>query len=100
MLMGALSADTVKERQDKNPAPDNCEYLSVTTVNEEIWDLMSRGTRSVDLPSKEHRNHLFKVYICLVVWAGKQVSDIQQGKTPDTRSILDHVMDGCPPQPC
>ena len=49
MLVGGLSTGTVKERAEKHSPPENCKYLLVTTVNEEIWDLLSRKTRSVDL---------------------------------------------------
>ncbi len=49
MLTGDLSPATVKERVEKYPPPSNCEYLTLTTVNEEIWDLMSRKARSVEL---------------------------------------------------
>jgi hypothetical protein len=42
MLTGGLSPDTVKERVEKYSPPANCEYLTLTSVNEEIWDLMSR----------------------------------------------------------
>ena len=42
MLTGDLSPATVQERVEKYPPPANCEYLRLTTVNEEIWDLMSR----------------------------------------------------------
>ena len=49
MLTGDLSSETVKEQVEKYPPPANCEYLLVTTVNEEIWDLMSRKTSSIDL---------------------------------------------------
>ena len=49
MLVGGLSAEMVKDRVEKHPPPENCENLSVTTVNEEVWDLLPRKSRSVDL---------------------------------------------------
>ena len=42
MLIGGLSAKTLKERVDKHPPPDNCKFLAVTMVNEEIWDLFAQ----------------------------------------------------------
>jgi len=36
MLLGGLSTEAVKERAEKYLPPENCKYLSVTTINEEI----------------------------------------------------------------
>lgn len=49
MLVGGLSAEMVKDRVEKHPPPENCENLPVTTVNEDVWDLLHRKSRSVDL---------------------------------------------------
>ena len=49
MLIGGLSAETVKERVDKHSPPDNCKFLAVTMINEEIWKLLPRKSRAVDL---------------------------------------------------
>ena len=34
MLIGGLSAETVKERVEKHPPPENCKFLAVTMVKE------------------------------------------------------------------
>ena len=49
MLTGGLSTDTVKESADKNSPPENVKRLNVTSVNEEVWDLLPRWSRTVDL---------------------------------------------------
>ena len=49
ILTGESSQDSVKERGEKYPPPTNCKYLTATMVNEEIWELLSRKNRSVDL---------------------------------------------------
>ena len=49
MFIGGLSAETVKERVEKHPPPENWKFLAVTMVNEEIWDLLPRKSRTVDL---------------------------------------------------
>jgi len=46
---GGLSPETVKERVDKYPPPENCKFLCTTTINEEVWDLLPRRSRTVDL---------------------------------------------------
>ena len=93
MLVGGLSTETVKERAEKHSPPENCKYLSVTTVNEEIWDLLSRKTRSVDLAFQRVQEPLLQGLSALTNLAGKLVKDITDGRTPDTRQVLDHVMD-------
>ena len=93
MLVGGLSTDTVKERAEKHSPPENCKYLAVTTVNEEIWDLLSRKTRTVDLAFQRVQEPLLQGLSALTNLAGKLVKDITDGKTPDTRHVLDHVMD-------
>ena len=46
---GGISADTVKEGAVKYPFPENINLKAVTSVNEEVWDLLSRRSRTVDL---------------------------------------------------
>lgn len=93
MLIGGLSAETVKERVEKHPPPENCKFLSVTMVNEEIWDLLPRKSRAVDLAFQRVQEPLLQGISALTKLAGKLVKDINDGKTPDTRQMLDHVMD-------
>ena len=49
VLTGELSSDMLKETGEKYPPPDNCQHLTTVMVNEEIWDLLSRKSRTVDL---------------------------------------------------
>ena len=49
MATGGLFSETVKKRADKYPSPENCKFLSITTANEEIWDLLPWRSRTVDL---------------------------------------------------
>ena len=37
MATGGLSPETVKERIEKYHPPENGKFLSLTTINEEIW---------------------------------------------------------------
>ena len=93
MLIGGLSAETVKERVEKHPPPENCKFLAVTMVNEEIWDLLPRKSRTVDLAFRRVQEPLLQGISALTKLVGKLVKDINDGKTPDTRHVLDHVMD-------
>ena len=87
MLIGGLSAETVKERVEKHPPPENCKFLAVTMVNEEIWDLLPRKSRAVDLAFQRVQEPLLQGISALTKLAGKLVKDINDGITPD------HVMD-------
>ena len=49
VLSGNLSAETVKERGEKYLPPENCNCVCTVTVNDEIWDLLPRRDRTVDL---------------------------------------------------
>ena len=54
-LSGKLSADTAKERGEKYFLPENCSCVGTVTVNEEIWDLLSRHAKTVDLAFERNK---------------------------------------------
>ena len=85
MLSGELSPDTVQERVEKYPAPENCEYLIVTSVNEEIWDLMAQDTRTVDLAVQKTQGLLIQGLSAMTILAGNLVSCSNPERT-DTRN--------------
>ena len=89
MLIGELSAETVKERVKKHPPPENCKFLAVTMMNEEIWDLLPRKSRTVDLAFQQVQEPLLQGISALTKLAGKLVKDINDGKTLDT--VMDSV---------
>ena len=89
MLIGELSAETVKERVKKHPPPENCKFLAVTMMNEEIWDLLPRKSRTVDLAFQRVQEPLLQGISALTKLAGKLVKDINDGKTLDT--VMDSV---------
>ncbi|PFX15682.1 hypothetical protein AWC38_SpisGene20092 [Stylophora pistillata] len=77
MLIGGLSAETVKERVEKHPPPENCKFLAVTMVNEEIWDLLPRKSRAVDLAFQRVQEPLLQGISALTKLAGKLVKNSQ-----------------------
>ena len=93
MLVGGLSAEMVKERLEKNLPPENCENLSVTTLNEEVWDLLPRKSRSVDLAFQAVQATMLQGTAALTNLVGHLVTGISKGDTPNTRDGLNHVMD-------
>ena len=95
MLTGGLSTDTVKEIADKYSPPENVKLLNVTSVKEEIWDLLPRRSRTVDLAFQKVQEFLLPVLSALCTLSGKLVtcSSIQSGDTPNTRETLTVIMD-------
>ena len=93
MVTGGLSPNTIKERVEKYPPPENCKFLSTTTVNEEIWDLLPRRSRTVDLAFQRVQEPLVQGLSALSILGDQLVKDLHAGKTLNTRQILDHVMD-------
>ena len=90
MLVGGLSAEMVKERVEKHPPPENCENLAVITVNEEVWDLLPRRSRSVD---QAFQATMLQGTAALTNLVGSLVTNIANGVTPNTCDLLTHIMD-------
>jgi hypothetical protein len=82
-----------KKKGDKYPPLENCKHLHAITVNEEIWYLMSRKNRSVDLAFQKVQEPIVQGLSALTILADRLVKDIQNSTATKTREILDHVMD-------
>ena len=93
ILTGELSQDSVKERGEKYPPPTNCKYLTPTLVNEEIWDLLSRKNRTVDLAFQRVQEPVIHGLSSRSILPDRLFKDIQSAKTVNAREILMHVMD-------
>ena len=93
ILTGELSQDSLKERGEKYPPPANCKYLTTTMVNEEIWDLLSRKNRSVDLAFQRVQEPLIHGLSSLTILADRLFKDIESAKAVNARETLTHVMD-------
>lgn len=88
ILTGDLSQDSVKERGEKYPPPANCKYLTPTLVNEEIWDLLTRKNRSVDLAFQRVQEPIINGLSSLSILADRLFKDVQSAKTVNAREIL------------
>lgn len=93
MASGGLSPETVKERVDKYPPPENCKFLCTTTINEEVWDLLPRRSRTVDLAFQKVQELLVQGLSSLSILGDQLVKDLQTGKPTNVRQVLDQVMD-------
>ena len=93
MAFGGLSPETVKERVDKYPPPEKCKFLDTTTINEEVWDLLPRRSRTVDLAFQKIQELLVQGLSSLSILGDQLVKDLQTGKLANARQVLDQVMD-------
>ena len=73
MASGGLSPETVKERVDKYPPPENCKFLCTTTINEEVWDLLPRRSKTVDLAFQKVQELLVQGLSSLSLFGGPVV---------------------------
>ena len=60
MLTSKISIDELKEKLENYKRPKNCDMLSTTKVNPEIWRQMSSGSRSFDLRIQRVQQSLIK----------------------------------------
>ena len=93
VLSGKLSTDTAKEHGEKYLPPENCGRLCSVTVNEEIWDLLPRRARSVDLAFQRVQEALIPGLFSLAMLANKLANNAKNSKTIDIAEILHHVID-------
>ena len=75
ILTGELSSETLKTKAEQYPAPDNCKHLTTVLVNEEIWDLMARKTKTVDLAFQKVQEPLVQGLSALTILADQLIKD-------------------------
>ena len=93
ILTGDLSDDMAREKGEKYPPPENCKHLQAITINEEIWDVMSRKNKSIDLAFQKVQEPLVEGLSALAILSDHLVKDVQSSKTTNTREVLNQVMD-------
>ena len=93
ILTGDLSADMAREKGEKYPPPENCKHLQAITINEEIWDVVSRKNKSIDLAFQKVQEPLVEGLSALAILSDCLVKDVQSSKTTNTREVLNQVMD-------
>ena len=93
MLTGGVSTDTVKESADKYSSPENIKVLGVTSVNEEVWDLLPHRSRTVDLAFQKVQELLLPGLSALCTLSDKLVSCIHSGEMPKMRETVTVIMD-------
>ncbi|CAB4019063.1 Gag-Pro-Pol poly [Paramuricea clavata] len=92
-LLTAFCPETAKERGEKYLPPENCNRVCTVTVNEEIWDLLPRRDRIVDLALQRVQDTLIQGLSSLALLADKLSKGVQSKSPLNTTEILHHVMD-------
>ena len=93
ILTEDLSVDMAREKGEKYPPPENCKHLQAITINEEIWDLMSRKNKLIDLAFQKVQEPLVEDLLALAILSDCLEKDVQSSKTTNTREVLNQVMD-------
>ena len=91
ILSAKLSADTAKERGEKYFPPENCSRVGTVTVNEEIWGLLSRRAKTVDLAFQRVQDTLTQRLSSLALLADKLAKDAKTNTTICAKDVLQHV---------
>jgi hypothetical protein len=94
VLTGELSSDMLKETGEKYPPPDNCQHLTTVMVNGEIWDLLSRKSRTVDLGFQKVQGPFMQGLSTLTILADRLLKDVKNSKNTNIRDVLQQLMDG------
>ena len=66
MLTSKISKDKLKDKLENYKRPKNCDILSTTKVNPEIWRQMSSGSRSFDLGIQRVQQSLIKGLMSII----------------------------------
>ena len=56
MLVSKMTKDKVKEKTSAQKRPQNCELLTITRVNPEIWGKMKPATKAFDIKLQRIQN--------------------------------------------
>jgi hypothetical protein len=70
----------LKETGEKYPPPDNFQHLTTVMVNEEIWDLLSRKSRTVDLGFPKVQGPFMQGLSTLTILADRLLKDVKNSK--------------------
>ena len=84
----------LKETGENYPPPDNCKHLTTVMVNEEIWDLLSRKSRTVDLGFQKVQGPFMQELSTLTILADRLLKHVKNRKNTNIRDVLQQLMGG------
>ena len=92
ILSTGLNDQAASSRKEKIKRPDNCKLLSVTKVNQEIWDIAHRSTRSMDSRLQKMQELLIKGLILIATLAGSVGEAMEESSDlPDKNQVWDNL---------
>jgi hypothetical protein len=90
-----MSETRMKEQLENIKRPENCKYLAVTKVNQEIWSKLSQPTRSCDVKFQKVQNALMKGISAVVQATHALYESLQKpDSTLDVRSVVKLLTEG------
>ena len=93
MLRIKLSEDKLKEKQRLYTRPQNCETLTTTRVNAEIWAKLQSHTRSVDIRLQKVQALLLKGIVPILQIANTQLSTEATAKDENHKEMTRQALD-------
>ena len=94
MVRSKLNNDKLKEKLSRCTLPTNCESISGTKVNPEIWPKIKPGTGSRDIKLKRLQNILLKTMVPLVKVTNTLMlpdSKLSHSATSIIKTLMDSV---------
>ena len=77
LMSNGVSEETLKDQKEKHNRPENCTYLTVLKVNEEIWDHANEDFRSKDIKLQRIQHNLVKGTTVIVQLMNKTLAAVQ-----------------------
>lgn len=78
---------------EKNPRPENCDYLSTPRVNPEIWRKISTTTRSKDIEFQKTQSSLLRAFGPVAYVLEKLVEKDPKGENEEISPLIESLMD-------
>ena len=93
LLSNGVSEDTVQEQKEKYCRPENCEFLKVPKVNEEIWQHALDAIRSKDLKLQNIQKNVLSSLTVIVQLMDKTMTAIDKNIAVSRTELLDGCSD-------
>ena len=89
LLSNGVSDDMVKEQKEKYCRPENCDFLTVPKVNEEIWQHAIDTLRAKDLKLQNIQKSVLTSLTVVVQLMDKTMSAIEKNTAVSRTELLD-----------
>ena len=93
LMSNGVSEETLKDQKEKHNRPENCTYLTVPKVNEEIWHHANEDFRSKDIKLQRIQHNLVKGTTVIVQLMNKTLAAVQNNVAVSRSELLDGFSD-------